>query len=348
MENCLYRGKIICTFDLKDDNGIYYEDMVLDWKQAAADRLLTCMECGAHVYLAAGPVKEPYFAHYDLIDCDYGSGHETEELKKGKRLLYQLLRRSFPEGDIQARFQMENGLYSTLYCILDGGRSFAIDYRLQNNSLEKFRERDNFYQANKIKPVYILGKKQEKDTKQIDWYQSLIQSSMGYLAFLDTEHERITLKRSFSYRLGSDRRFKYCIKTYQIKELLLDLEGRMLCDFQKECKRIESEINEVKQQYERRKEQLRGLQEDRLKLEEKDKERQEAYRRAKEHEELKIKEEVQVMNRLEKATEIQTTELEKLSLNPLLLEKCRQLIAEGNTHLVSKKYYDAIMGKQNT
>ena len=30
MENCVYQGDVICTFDLKDENGIYYEDMVLD------------------------------------------------------------------------------------------------------------------------------------------------------------------------------------------------------------------------------------------------------------------------------------------------------------------------------
>jgi competence CoiA-like predicted nuclease len=259
MENCLYRGKTICTFDLKDDNGIYYEDLVLDWKQAAADRLLSCTECHAPVYLAAGPIKEPYFAHYDLVDCDYGSGHESEELKKGKRLLYQLFKRSFPEGDIQARFRMENGMYSTLYCILEDGRSYAVDYRLQNNSLEKFRERDSFYLANKIMPIYVLGKHQEKDTKQIDWYQSLIQTSMGCLIFLDTDRETMTLKRSFGYRLGNERKFAYCIKTYPIRELTLDKQGQMLCDFTLECSKLELQIQEEKLQFQKRQEFIKTL-----------------------------------------------------------------------------------------
>jgi competence CoiA-like predicted nuclease len=378
LENCFYQGKILCTFDLKDDNGIYYEDMVLDWKQAAADRLLTCSECRAHVYLAAGPVKEPYFAHYDLEDCDYGSGHETEELRKGKRLLYLLLKRSFPKGDIRARFRMENGLYSTLYCIPEGGGPFAVDYRLQNNSLAKFRERDSFYQANRIMPIYVLGKRMEKDTKQIDWYQSLLQSSMGYLVFLDTDRESITLKKSFGYRLDNERRFRYCVKDYPIRDLLLDAEGRMMCDFSEECDRLEKQIVQEKQQYQRRQEQLKNLREERLRQEEKDRERQEAYRRMKEQEEKESRKEQDNRAGKESKEERESREACRLTrlqeksgpaeglktgqakiegenavkagmpaLDPTLLEKCRKLIAEGNAHLVSKKYYDAIMRDLN-
>lgn len=105
------QGKTICTLELKDENGLYYEELVFEWKQAAAERRLTCLECGAFVYLAAGPIKEPYFAHYDVETCDYSNGKESEELKKGKRLLYQMCRRSFPDSDIHARYRLENGMY---------------------------------------------------------------------------------------------------------------------------------------------------------------------------------------------------------------------------------------------
>lgn len=355
MENCLYQGKTICTFDLKDDNGYYYEELVLDWKEAAAMRQLICVECGAPVYLAAGPVKEPYFAHYDLEDCDYGNGHESEELRKGKRLLYQLLRRSFQDGDIQARFRMENGLYSTLYCILEDGRSFTVDYRLQNNSLEKFRERDTFYQANRILPIYILGKRLEKDTKQIDWYQSLIQTSMGYLAFLDTAAEEITLKRSFSYRLGNQRKFTYCIKTYPFKDVMLSTNGQMICDFGQECDRLELKIQEEKEQYIRRQEQLARLKEERLRQEEEELKRQAAYRLAQQEAagEIAGREKADVrysedegISRRESTGNYAVAASE--GLNPAILSKCRKMIEEGNGHLVSKKYYDAIMGPEIT
>lgn len=309
MENCLYHGKTICTYDLKDENGIYYEELVLEWKQKAADRQLTCAECGAYVYLAAGPIKEPYFAHYDLENCDYSNGHETEELKRGKRLLYYLLRKSFPEGEIRARHRMENGMYSTLYCQTQEGGALAVDYRLVNNSLEKFQMRNSFYQSNHIQPVYVLGIRQQTDARQIDWYQSLLQSAQGYLIFLDADKENITLKKSFGYRLGKERRFRYCIKTYPIRTLKLNDNGQMCSDFTKACMETEQQLMEEKLRYGRQQEQLRSL-------------RQEWLRRQEE--------------------EAQRHDSESLGLNPALLEKCRRLIAEGNAHLVSKKYYDAI------
>ncbi|MHB8127520.1 MAG: competence protein CoiA family protein [Mobilitalea sp.] len=345
MENCLYHKKTVCTFDLKDENGLYYEDMVLEWKQAAADRWLTCMECGAPVYLAAGPIKEPYFAHYDLVDCNYGNGHESEELKKGKRSLYYLLKRSFPKSEVQARYRMDNGIYSTFYCQVDDSKSIVIDYRLQNNSLEKFHLRDSYYQTKNIRPIYVMGIRQEKDTKQINWYQSLLQTSMGYIAFLDTEQERLTLKKSFGYRLGKDRKFLYCNKSYPIKEALLNSEGQFMCDFTEECSKIELQIIEEKLQFQRMQERAMERKEEQLRLEAIEKDRLETYRlqayRSEEINDAKL-----IEQKAKAASILSKQEIEKMGLNPAIFEKCKTMIEEGNANLVSKKYYDAIMSIQ--
>lgn len=313
MENCSYQGKVICTYDLKDKNGIYYEDLVLHWKQAAADRQLTCEECGAPVYLAAGPVKEPYFAHYDLEECDYGKGHETEQLKKGKRLLYHFLKQSLPDADIRARYRMDNGMYSTLFCQTKNGKALAVDYRLQNNSLEKYQERNNFYQSYSIKTIYILGIERKKETNQIDWYQHLLQTSMGYLLFLDTDKECLTLKKSFGYRLGNERKFLSCSKTYPVNSLMMDSDGQINCDFIQRCLEIENQIRAEKDCYEKNRDQLKKLREESQKLQVRD------FSGSK--------------NLFDCHSD----------LNPIILEKCRKMIAEGNAHLVSKKYYEAIM-----
>jgi competence CoiA-like predicted nuclease len=351
MENSIYRGESVCTYDLKDENGIYYEEKVLEWKEAAALRDLRCVDCGAPVYLAAGPIKEPYFAHYDIEECDYGSGQESEELKKGKRLLYQLLRRSFQDSDIQARHRLENGMYCTLFCSFRD-QSIAIDYRLSNNSLKKFRLRDDFYRINGIKVIYILGKRQKKDTKQLDWYQNLIQSAMGYLAFLDTQKEQLILKRSFGYRLGKERHFKSCSKAYPIRELSLDTTGRMLCDFVALCEELEQQIAEEKSRYERTKDRLRRLQEEKLRLEQVEQLRMEEYRLKQvslEEEQIKVwQEEPQLHSEPEGSDQPQAThsdeEILALGLNITLYHKCVTMIEQGEGHLVAKKYYNLIMG----
>ncbi len=352
MENSLYRGTMICTYDLKDENGIYYEDMVLEWKEAAAERGLRCVDCGAPVYLAAGPIKEPYFAHYDIQECEYGIGQESEELKKGKRLLYQLLKRSFPDRDIQARFRLENGMYSTLFCKHED-QPIALDYRLVNNSLQKFRLRDDYYQSHRIKVIYILGKRQEKDTKQLDWYQNLIQNAMGYLAFLDTKKEQLTLKRSFGYRLGKERHFKYCIKAYPIRELIMESSGRMLCDFEAMCREMEQQIEEEKSRYGRTQDRLRQLREEKLRLEREEQIRMEAYRRQQEGNQADKsnrpeQEDAQPYPAVEESPmslrRRSDDEVLALGLNIALYHKCVTMIEQGDGHLVAKKYYDLIIG----
>ena len=333
MENCIYQGKVLCTYDLKDVNNLYFEDLVLEWKEAAAARYLHCVECGAPVYLAAGPIKEPYFAHYDSEECDYGRGQESEELKIGKRLLYQLLKRSFPESDIVARYRMDNGMYCTLFCKTEQ-QSIVVDYRLVNNSLEKFRLRDDYFHRNQLQPVYVLGKRQEKNTKQLDWYQNLLQNSMGYLAFLDTSKEELTLKRSYSFRLGRERQFRYCCRSYPIREVMMDEKGAFTCDFPELCNKLEQQIAKEKRKYQRTLDTLKQLREDRLRPEEEEQRRMEDYRRNQE-EGQPFPRSIPVRRGEE--------EILELGLSPTIYEKCIRMIEQGEGHLVAKKYYDIIM-----
>ncbi len=353
MENSVYRGKLLCTYDLKDENGIYYEELVLEWKEAAADRGLRCVDCGAPVYLAAGPVKEPYFAHYDSQECDYGGRQESEELKKGKRLLYQLLKRSFPDYTIQAKYRLENGTYATFYCET-GKQRIALDYRLVNNSLEKFRIKDNYYEAHNIKVIYILGHRQEMGSRQLDWYQNLIQNSMGYLAFLDTKKEQLILKRGYGYRLGKERRFKYCIKAYPIRELSMNTAGRIMCDFDDLCSKTEEQLKEEKESYERRLDRLRQLRWEKQRLEQEEQLRMEAYRRQEESRHMdrmdsmlqgdpqvgspEERPPVTIMNRSDE-------EILALGLNIALYHKCAAMIEQGDGDLVAEKYYNLITGR---
>ncbi len=348
MENCYYQGKILCTYELKDSSGYYYEDKVLEWKEAAALRQLTCVECHAPVYLAAGPVKEPYFAHYDIEACEYDSGSESEELKKGKRLLYQLLKRSFPDSNIQAHYRLENGMYGTLFST-DGEHRIAVDYRLQNTSLEKFRERDNYYQAKQIPVLYILGKRRIAKTDQPDWYQTLVQKSMGYLAFLDAQKETLTLKRSISYRFGKERRFKILEKTYPIGEVTVDWTTSPVGSFTEECERLLRELEQEKLSYQKAHDRLKALKEEKRQLEEAELERMEAYRRSRKQEEQGLTNVEQLddvssgeLLHFKRPDDLSEEELLAMGLNPSLYRKCLAMVREGNSDLVSAKYLEVI------
>lgn len=249
MENCIYHGEELCSYNLKDKNNYYYSDLVEQWKLAAAGGELICSDCGQRVYLAAGPVKEPYFAHYDKKACDYSNIKESEELRKGKRLLYTLLKKSFPADNTRARHRMKNGMYSTLYLIRDKGRDIAIDYRLQRNGIDKFNERSVLYKEENIIPVYILGINQNTDNKQISWYEKLIQKEMGYCVFINVWKESITLKKVFDYNIGGMRKLSFCQREYYLNDIHMQQDSTFTCDFYEECEKYEEKLKEERDKY---------------------------------------------------------------------------------------------------
>jgi competence CoiA-like predicted nuclease len=219
---------------------------VEEWKIAAAGGELTCCDCKERVYLAAGPIMEPYFAHYDKQLCEYGNLVESEELKKGKRLLYQLLSRSYPNQTIHARYHMKNGMYSTCFVKLPGGLGLAIDYRLQNTAIDKFLARDEYYKAEKVKIIYILGSGMEIEGTQLSWYENLVQKAMGYCVFLDTQSETLRFKKRYDYKINGHRQIKICQMEYSIQKLLMHYDGNFLSDFSYECQKLEDKIQKEK------------------------------------------------------------------------------------------------------
>ena len=242
MENCFYDGSEVCAYQLKDRHGIYKINEVETLKLAAAKGLLRCTDCGERVYLAAGPIKEPYFAHYDLETCSYQDSKESQELIKGKRLLYHMLLDSFQEAQVHVRHRLSNGLNSTLYVEgLEYG-DIAIDYRLQNLPIQEFIERDEFYMDHRILPIYILSNRLNKTVKQISWYENQIQKSQGFVAYLDVITEKLILKKCYDYMVKGKRQVHICQGDYPIGDLNLSAKGEFLCDFQRECSLIEEEI----------------------------------------------------------------------------------------------------------
>ncbi|MDF2803496.1 MAG: Competence protein-like protein [Anaerocolumna sp.] len=249
MENCIYHGDELCSYNLKDKNNYYNSDLVEQWKLAAAKGELICSDCGQRVYLAAGPIMEPYFAHYDKKSCDYSNVQESEELRIGKRLLYTLLKKSFPSDVIRARHKMKNGMYSTLYLLRQDGREVAIDYRLQRNGIDKFNERSTFYKDENIVPIYVLGIGQNTDNKQISWYEKLIQKEMGYCIFINSWKESILLKKIFDYTVGGVRKLYFCQKEYYLADISLQEDYTFSCDFYEECTIFEEKIKKEKNKY---------------------------------------------------------------------------------------------------
>jgi len=257
MDICYYNGMEICTYDLKDESGIYYQDTVMEWKRRAAERKLICVDCGSPVYLAAGLIKEPYFAHYDIVSCTYGKRMESQELMRGKRLLYHMLKRSFPTKEIHIRHRLPNGLYATCYVKNEEGYDLALDYRLQTLPIKELDLRVQYYDEQGIIPVFLLGIRQDKQEGQLSWYQTYIQNLSGSCAFLDSEEEKLIMKHHITYLESGKRKSKVYQKSYNIHNLSLSEDGRFLCDFYGDCESIKEELEEKEEREQKRLKEIR-------------------------------------------------------------------------------------------
>lgn len=248
MEVCFYQGTELCTYDLKDEQGIYYQEIVMEWKRRAAEKKLFCVDCGSPVYLAAGLKKEPYFAHYDIVACLYGKSVESQEHVRGKRLLYQMVKRSFPTKEISIRHRLPNGLYTTCFVKNETGIDLALDYRLQPLPIKELDLRVQYYDEQQILPVFVLGERQDKKQGQLSWYQTYLQNLSQCCAFLDTEEEMLCLKQNVTHVSQGVRKSMVFERKYSIHEMMLSEDGTYDCDFYSACETLRKELKEKEEQ----------------------------------------------------------------------------------------------------
>lgn len=341
MENCLLHGKEICAYDLKDGSGFYDNELVVAWKELAHNKQLVCLECGNKVRLAAGQIMEPYFAHYDKKECTYGNLVESEESRKAKRLLYSLAKHSFPEFEVSARYKLTNGLYATIYIKNQAGADIAIEFRRQNLTVEQFRIREQFYQQQGIKVIYVLAIELDRDGKQLSWYQDLVHKSMDYAVFINVFKETLLFKKSFEYVLDGKRKIKLLSMEYPIKELSLDIQGKFICDFERQCDDTKRKLDELIASEERRIKEAREREakryqrfRDEMLLKEKEARRYQRYQ-----EEILLKEKDERLDHMHsKVDELVNKKILPDWARDDILKTAITYMHSGEGHLVSSKY----------
>lgn len=343
MDICLYNGREICTYDLKDEAGIYYQNIVLEWKRNAAKRKLICVDCGSPVYLAAGLKKEPYFAHYDIVSCAYGKRMESQELIRGKRLLYHMLKRSFPSKEIQIRHRLSNGLYTTCYVKNEEGYDLAIDYRLQMLPIKELDLRVQYFDEQEIIPVFLLGVRQDKQKGQLSWYQTYIQNLNGSCVFLDTEDETLLMKHHITYVEKGKRKSKVYQKKYNISEIKLEKDGTFDCDFYEECERRKIELE---QKEEREQNRLREIRDRERRYHEEQRKKDRTHATEQEQKKQQNEQKFQEYQEWYKQNSLLKIDFHTIALPEGIrrdvLLNCVEMIKNGQEEMISKRYLNYI------
>lgn len=144
MDKCIYKGKVINSFDIAADI-----DLEMEIRQC--DTLQCCdPECNAPVRYKHGKIRIPYFAHLVTNkECDYDrySSKKSDVFKKVQHEIYDVLKRKYPQAvDIDIKLIKEPPHYTPI--ILKGRKSnFAIDITDKQITAKTLQSRKEAYAA---------------------------------------------------------------------------------------------------------------------------------------------------------------------------------------------------------
>jgi len=123
-----------------------------------------CPCCEGRVFLKAGKIKLPHFAHAPHQICDAVSEGETEEHLLGKKQLYEWLVKQHYEVELEkyfTTFKQRADLY-----VMVNGKEYAIEFQCSVISLEQIKKRTKMYVKHHITPIWILSERHVKWKKR--------------------------------------------------------------------------------------------------------------------------------------------------------------------------------------
>ncbi len=276
MENCLYNGERICAYDTKNKYGIYNFKTVEDWRIAGQSGKLFCEECGSPVFLRAGEIKVPHFAHHSdqARDCYYEHIKESEEHRLGKFILYQYIKELYPDSNVQVNFRFENKRWADILVKFSDERLIVIEYQRKDVKALEWKERHEHYIRLGIPDIWILSssdyaKGKEGRQDKMNFFEELVltRGNTDELYFLDTDKKRFIIVKKMEYRDRNDiiREKRLFSKAYDMECVIIDKEGKIKCNFvslfEEEYKRFKEEIRiKEEEEKEREKQRIKRLQ----------------------------------------------------------------------------------------
>lgn len=284
MFTAIYNEKIICSFDVKNKYGNYETEIYEEYKKAGQVGLLKCEECGTSVYLKAGNIKIPHFAHKDSNRSCFFELHknESEEQVRGKFILYKWLAEQYNNVYLDKKYDNRRANVS----IESEKGIIALQYIRNERSLNEWNEKREDYSELGIKDIYFFSFKEFNTENKIseEQFRKIVQkySSDNIIKMLNTDTNELLLMRYMDVNdengfLFASELFTQKYNIYDIKFTLdgiieSNFDGEFALAYEKyknsileECKKREAErirneeireqiLMKQKQEYENRKE----------------------------------------------------------------------------------------------
>ena len=146
----------------KDQDNCYVSLLTLprDELNEYKRKIYYCPCCTGRVFLKAGKIKMPHFAHAPHLTCNAASEGETEEHLLGKKMLYEWLETQGYKVELEkyfSSFKQRADLF-----IKHNGKSYAIEFQCSVISIEDIKKRTKSYLKHQITPIWILSERHIK------------------------------------------------------------------------------------------------------------------------------------------------------------------------------------------
>ncbi len=306
--------------------------------------MLHCKECEEIVFLRAGNIRDPHFAHAKGSNCP-SSTIESFESMKGKRLLVNLAKRSISDAEIKTKQILPSGYYCAV--LIHGEKDIVLDFHYNCLQNINYDERSKYYIDNSIAFLHVFSGNYEGKVRYIGMAErDTIQSLQGYCVFLNMYPEENKIRIYYQMFEKHPRSGKYEVFDYEdrIDHFIINIDGE-LCYNNKTVKNIIEEFRSIKvQDYEKIKKDIeweKAEEEERkqkaieLRRQLEEKEKEEAQKRLEEIEKRKLEFE-QNMKRMREEDEERQLQWE-------LNEEKRREEAEQHKKEIdaeNKKFYD--------
>lgn len=256
MDTCIYDGKEICAYDVTNINGILNYELAVEWREAGRNGNLYCPECGNEVILKVkDPNKKvPHFSHkLNVSNCTLTNNYirESEEHKKGKMILYHYFKEKHPKANIFLNKRFSNSRRCDLYIEFNNGDKLAVEFQRTNIQKYDWQERHDSYEKQNIKDLWILsGKEEYLKERQIELTyleQVMLNESDKLAIYFDVNTLKVTIAKNMRYvdlYIKNNDIEKLCIKSYNLKDILITTKGIIECDFNEKYKHAIEQFNE--------------------------------------------------------------------------------------------------------
>lgn len=169
-------------------------------KQLREKQKFYCPQCKQLLQFKIGTFKIPHFAHFSKKECnDFFSERESEQHLLGKEHLYDLFQHLLLQVELEPFLR---GLRQRPDLLIEKNhRRFAIEFQCSPISINRFKERNEGYESNKIEAYWIPNTPYKRVQRgiqimSINKHMQLFRNTDGHQSYMMTYHPAM---RQFVY-----------------------------------------------------------------------------------------------------------------------------------------------------